>query len=36
MTDQYEPIPADDLSRSATIVHADDPGLTHLGIGAGT
>lgn len=36
MTDIYPALPADDLSRSATIVHADDPGLTHLGIGAGT
>ena len=29
-------LPADDLSRRATIVHADDEGLTHLGVGAGT
>jgi quercetin dioxygenase-like cupin family protein len=29
-------LPADDLSRTATIVHAGDPGLTHLGVGAGT
>ncbi len=29
-------LPADDLGRTATLVHADDPGLTHLGIGAGT
>lgn len=29
-------LPADDLQRTATIVHADDPGLTHLGVGAGT
>ena len=36
MTELYPALPADDLSRSATIVHADDPGLTHLGIGAGT
>lgn len=36
MTDLYPALPADDLSRNATIVHADDAGLTHLGIGAGT
>jgi quercetin dioxygenase-like cupin family protein len=30
------PLPADDLSRAATIVHADDSGLTHLGVGTGT
>ncbi len=36
MTDSFPPLPADDLARSATIVGADDPGLTHLGIGAGT
>lgn len=36
MTELYSPLPADDLSRAATIVHADDPGLTHLGIGGGT
>lgn len=35
MTDLYPALPADDLSRTATIVHADDDGLTHLGIGAG-
>ena len=29
-------LPPDDLSRTATIVHADDPGLSHLGVGAGT
>ena len=29
-------LPADDLSRSVTIVHADDASLTHLGVGAGT
>ena len=33
---EFPPLPADDLSRNATIVHADGPGLTHLGIGAGT
>lgn len=36
MTELYPALPADDLSRTATIVHADDPDLTHLGIGAGT
>lgn len=36
MTDLYPALPTDDLSRNATIVHADDAGLTHLGIGAGT
>jgi hypothetical protein len=36
MTDLYPALPPDDLSRTATIVHADDPGLTHLGIGVGT
>jgi quercetin dioxygenase-like cupin family protein len=36
MTELYTALPVDDLSRTATIVHADDPGLTHLGIGAGT
>lgn len=36
MTDTFPPLPADDLSRSATIAAADDPGLAHLGIGAGT
>ncbi|WP_189425177.1 cupin domain-containing protein [Devosia pacifica] len=36
MTNQTDVLPADDLSRTATIVHADDPGLLHLGIGAGT
>ena len=29
-------LPADDLARTATVVHADDPGLLHLGVGAGT
>ena len=36
MSELYPALPADDLSRTATIVHADDPGLTHLGIGGGT
>ena len=36
MTDSFAPLPPDDLSRTATIVHADDAGLSHLGIGAGT
>jgi len=36
MTDQTSTLPPDDLSRTATIVHADDSGLTHLGVGAGT
>lgn len=36
MTDNLAPLPPDDLTREVTIVHADDPGLTHLGIGAGT
>ena len=36
MTETFPPLPADDLARSATIVGGDDPGLTHLGIGAGT
>jgi quercetin dioxygenase-like cupin family protein len=36
MTDTLAPLPADDLSRAVTIVHADDPGLLHLGVGAGT
>lgn len=35
-TEANNTLPADDLSRSATIVHADDAGLTHLGVGAGT
>lgn len=29
-------LPADDLRRRATIVHADNAGLAHLGVGAGT
>ena len=29
-------LPADDLSRNATIVHADDASRTHLGVGPGT
>lgn len=33
---QAKRLPADDLTRSATVVHADDAGLTHLGVGAGT
>lgn len=36
MSELYPALPADDLSRTATIIHADDPGLTHLGVGAGT
>ncbi|HZY68632.1 MAG TPA: cupin domain-containing protein [Devosia sp.] len=36
MSDNITALPADDLSRTATVVHADDPGLTHLGVGAGT
>ena len=36
VTAQTSTLPADDLSRIATIVHADDAGLTHLGVGAGT
>jgi len=36
MTEASTALPPDDPNRSATIVHADDPGLTHLGIGAGT
>jgi len=36
MATQTSTLPPDDLSRNATIVHADDPGLTHLGVGAGT
>lgn len=36
MIDTLSPLPADTLNRTATIVHADDPGLRHLGIGAGT
>jgi len=36
MTVPTSPLPPDDLNRTATIVHADDPGLTHLGIGVGT
>ena len=36
MTAHPSTLPADDLRRTATIVHADDPGLTHLGVGAGT
>lgn len=36
MTNSTSTLPADDLSRNATIVHADDPGLLHLGVGAGT
>jgi quercetin dioxygenase-like cupin family protein len=36
MSTNPAPLPADDLRRTATIVHADDPGLTHLGVGAGT
>ncbi|HEY8357901.1 MAG TPA: cupin domain-containing protein [Ramlibacter sp.] len=35
-TAQTSTLPADDLTRKATIVHADDAGLTHLGVGAGT
>ena len=30
------PLPADDLSRGATLVDPDGPGLTHLAIGPGT
>ncbi len=33
---QNNTLPADDLTRTATIVHADRAGLTHLGVGAGT
>ena len=36
VTTQTSTLPADDLTRKATIVHADDAGLTHLGVGAGT
>ena len=36
MSIQTTDLPPDDLSRHATIVHADDPGLVHLGVGAGT
>jgi mannose-6-phosphate isomerase-like protein (cupin superfamily) len=36
MSTNTSPLPADDLQRTATIVHPDDPGLTHLGIGTGT
>ena len=36
MTGQTAALPPDDLSRTVTIVHADNPGLTHLGVGAGT
>jgi mannose-6-phosphate isomerase-like protein (cupin superfamily) len=36
MTDNTAVLRPDDLSRKATIVHADDPGLMHLGVGAGT
>ena len=36
MTEQASTLPPDDLNRTATIVHADDPGITHLGVGAGT
>jgi len=36
MTQQTSTLPPDDLSRTATIVHADDAGVTHLGVGAGT
>ena len=35
-TQMITTLPADDLSRTATIVHAEDAGLTHLGVGAGT
>ena len=33
---ELNPLPADDLSRQPTIVHADDANLPHLGIGPGT
>ncbi|MDV3253080.1 cupin domain-containing protein [Devosia sp. BK] len=36
MTEQISTLPADDLTRTATVVHADDQGLLHLGIGNGT
>lgn len=36
MTGPIPAVPPDNLTRSATIVHPDDPGLDHLGIGAGT
>lgn len=36
MTPTASTLPDDDLGRTATIVHADDPGLVHLGVGAGT
>jgi quercetin dioxygenase-like cupin family protein len=36
MTEPTTTLPADDLGRKATIVHADDTGLIHLGVGAGT
>lgn len=34
--DHYPAIPADDLGRTATIVHPDDADMAHLGIGTGT
>jgi quercetin dioxygenase-like cupin family protein len=33
---QTTALPPDDPSRAGVVVHPDDPGLTHLGIGAGT
>ena len=36
MTPTPSILPDDDLGRTATIVHADDPGLLHLGVGGGT
>ncbi|WP_210258570.1 MULTISPECIES: cupin domain-containing protein [unclassified Devosia] len=35
MGEQSTQLPPDDPSRTATIVHPEDAGLTHLGIGAG-
>ena len=36
MTPTASILPDDDLGRTATIVHVGDPGLLHLGVGAGT
>ncbi|TNC64913.1 cupin domain-containing protein [Rubellimicrobium roseum] len=35
-TSTFASLPADDLSRGATLVDPDGPGLTHLAIGPGT
>ena len=32
MTDATAAIPPDDLARTLTLVHHDDPGLPHIGI----